>query len=386
MAPAFFIYVKDTGPKCPSAFRAARFLFPFHLLAYAHIFCYNTKKKEGRKMKAKYIPRIDLHDVLELKNALPLRTPYVIHIDPCDTCNFHCKFCPSGNAALLKNTKGRGHGPIDFDTYCGIIDDLKDFDDPIRVIRLYKEGEPLLHPRFPELVSYAKASPKVLRVDTTTNASLLSKEKSLQIIEAGLDRINISVEGISSAQYRDFSGVNINLEEFRENIAFFYGHKKQCEVNIKINGDILTPGEEELFYSTFGNISDGISVEHTIDYWPKYKEMQVDYDEGVTLLGGVSKEVQVCPYVFYEMCINSDGSYSLCRFDWNHAMMLAQHVGAPVTPRKIWDSIVLWQFQQSFLKKQRLMMTVLSCPKCGILKQGVPENLDPYAEEILDNM
>ena len=31
---------------------------------------------------AKSIPRFDLHDRIELKNALPLRTPYVIHIDP----------------------------------------------------------------------------------------------------------------------------------------------------------------------------------------------------------------------------------------------------------------------------------------------------------------
>ena len=39
-------------------------------------------------MKAKHIPRIDIHDRMELKNVLPLRTPYVIYIDPCDTCNF----------------------------------------------------------------------------------------------------------------------------------------------------------------------------------------------------------------------------------------------------------------------------------------------------------
>ena len=41
---------------------------------------------------------------------------------------------------------------------------------------------------------------------------------------------------------------------------------------------------------------------------------------------------------------------------------------------------------QRFLKKERKMMTVLSCPKCGILKQGVPEDLDEFAEEILDEM
>lgn len=337
-------------------------------------------------MQARYIPRIDLRDPLELKEALPLRTPYVIHIDPCDTCNFHCKFCPSGNLELMKKTNGRGHGPIDFNTYCGIIDSLKEFPDPVRVIRLYKEGEPLLHPRFAELVSYAKASLKVQRVDTTTNASLLTKDRSLAIIEAGLNRINISVEGINAEQYREFSGHKMRYEEFVDNIAFFYDNKKQCEMNIKINGDILTADQEEEFYSIFGNITDGISVERTIDYWPKYKEMKVDYDESVTLLGGTSREVQICPYVFYEMCINSDGSYSLCRFDWNHAMMMAPHVSAPATPKKIWDSIVLWQFQQQFLRKERLQMTVLSCPKCGILKQGVPEDLDRFAEEILENM
>ena len=86
------------------------------------------------------------------------------------------------------------------------------------------------------------------------------------------------------------------------------------------------------------------------------------------------------------MCINSDATYSLCRFDWNHAMILDDHVGAPVTPKKIWDSIVRWNVQQQFLKKERKLMTVLSCPKCGVLKQGVPEALDEFAAEILEEM
>ena len=58
----------------------------------------------------------------------------------------------------------------------------------------------------------------------------------------------------------------------------------------------------------------------------------------------------------------------------------------PPTPKKIWDGIVLWKFQEQVLKKERKLMTVLSCPKCGILKQGVPEDLDEFPEEILDKM
>ncbi|MBR6114423.1 MAG: radical SAM protein [Oscillospiraceae bacterium] len=337
-------------------------------------------------MKARRIPRIDIHDRIELKNALPLRTPFVVHIDPCDTCNFRCKFCPSGDTALMKSTKGRGHGPMDYTMFCRIIDELGEFPDPIRVVRLYKEGEPLVNARFADMVRYAKSSGHVLRVDTTTNGSLLTRERSLAIIDAGLDRINISVEGMNAEQYRDFSGYRLDFGQFTDNIAFFYEHRQQCEVNIKINGDTLTPGQEEEFYRVFGDISDGISVERTIEYWPKYKQMRVDFDEDVSILGGSAREVQVCPYVFYEMCVNSDGTYSLCRFDWNHAMLLDRHVGPPPTPKKIWDSIVLWQFQQQFLRRQRLLMTVLSCPKCGVLKQGVPEDLDEFADEILDRM
>ncbi len=337
-------------------------------------------------MRAKYIPRIDIHDRSTLAKALPLRTPYVIHIDPADTCNFRCKFCPSGNPELMKATKGRGHGPMALETFKGIIDSLQEFDDPIRVIRLYKEGEPLVNRHLPEMVRYAKASSQVQKVDTTTNASLLTHDVSLALIDAGLDRLNISVEGITAEHYIDFSGYKLDYDSFVEQIAFFFEHRGSCQVNIKINGDILDPAQEQLFFDTFGDIADGISVERTIEYWPKFADMQVEYDDSTTLLGGQSEEVSVCPYVFYEMCINSDATYSLCRFDWNHAMILDHHVGAPPTPKKIWDSIVLWDFQQAFLKKNRQLLTVLSCPKCGVLKQGVPENLDEFAEEILDNM
>ena len=65
-------------------------------------------------MKARSIPRIDIQDRNELRAVLPLRTPMIIYIDPCDTCNFRCKFCPTGNLELMKKTKGRLHGPMDY--------------------------------------------------------------------------------------------------------------------------------------------------------------------------------------------------------------------------------------------------------------------------------
>ena len=30
----------------------------------------------------------------ELRDVVPLDTPYALHIDPTNFCNFHCSFCP----------------------------------------------------------------------------------------------------------------------------------------------------------------------------------------------------------------------------------------------------------------------------------------------------
>jgi sulfatase maturation enzyme AslB (radical SAM superfamily) len=333
-------------------------------------------------MKAQIKPRIDLYNRDELIEAIPLRTPYVIYIDPCDKCNFQCKFCPTGDRELMKNTRGRGHGIMDFELYKSLMDSICEFEDKVNIIRLYKDGEPLLHPRFADMVRYAKESGCCERVDTTTNASLLNPELSLGIIDAGLDRINISVEGVNAEQYADFSRYTLDYDKFVENIAFFYEHRKQCEMNIKINGDILTAEQQQHFFDTFGDITDGISVEHVIDYWPTFKQDKVDVNETVGILGNEIHEVKVCPYILYEMVINSDGTYSMCRFDWKRCLLLGNELGLYKSPKKVWDSIHLWQLQRKFLSGERTWRPF--CSKCGELKQGMPEDLDEYAEMLLE--
>lgn len=333
-------------------------------------------------MKAQIKPRIDLYQRDELREVIPLRTPYVIYIDPCDKCNFQCKFCPTGDRELLKGIKERGHGIMDFQLYKELIDGICEFEDKVKTIRLYKDGEPLLNPRFADMVRYAKESGCCEKVDTTTNASLLNPELSLSIIDAGLDRINISVEGINEEHYAEFSGYKIDYDKFLENIAFFYKHRKQCEMNIKINGDILTEEQKQQFYDTFGNITDGIFVEHAIDYWPTFKQDKIEINENRGILGNEVQEVAICPYVFYEMAINSDGTYSMCRFDWKRCLILGRELGMYKSPKKVWNSTFLWQVQRMILRGERARR--LFCANCGELKQGMPADLDEFAEMLLD--
>ena len=151
-------------------------------------------------MRAELKPRINLAERAKLETVIPLGTPYVLFIDPASTCNFRCTFCPSGDSQLIRST-GRYQGVLNFDLFRKIIDDLGEFDSPLKVLRLYKDGEPLMNKRLPDMIRYAKESGRAKYVDTTTNASLLTPEKSQQLIEAGLDRINISVDGLSDSRF-----------------------------------------------------------------------------------------------------------------------------------------------------------------------------------------
>lgn len=330
-------------------------------------------------MKAKIKPRIDLENRTRLETVIPLPVPFIVNVDPSDACNFQCKFCPTGDRMLMKETPGRIHGVMDYGIYKKIIDDICEFDNPIKVLRLYKDGEPLLNPMFSEMVKYAKGKKCSERIDTTTNASLLNKKTNIEIIDAGLDRINISIEGVNPAQYLNFSKYKIDFEKLVDNIRHFYENRKQCEMIVKINGDTLSQGDKEKFYEIFGDIADGVYIEHIMSCWPGFKLNGVEINQEFGIYGQEINEVQVCPYVFYSFSINSDGTASTCFLDWSRKLIIGDT--KTETVKNIWQGSRMFEYQKMFLAKKRKEHAV--CGRCGQLSHGLPDNIDPFAEDLL---
>lgn len=327
-------------------------------------------------MKAKIKPRIILDGRESLVNAIPLSTPWVIFVDPSDVCNFRCKFCPTGNVGLMKQV-GRPLKFMDFDLYKKIVDDICEFDKPIKVLRLYKDGEPLINPKFAEMIKYAKNSGCCNKVDTTTNANLLNPKRTYNIIKAGLDRINISIEGVNEQQYLDFSNVKINFRRLVRNIRFFYNQRKDCEVFIKICGDYLSDEDKDKFYEIFGDICDGIFIEHTMNCWHGFKMKGCEQNKEFGIYGQPIKEVDICPYVFYSFSINSDGSASACFLDWNRKLIIGDVKTESV--KDIWNGIII-QYQLMNLDGNRKNHFI--CKDCSQLSHGMPVDLDKYRNEL----
>lgn len=335
-------------------------------------------------MKAKIKPRIDLENRTDLETVIPLSVPFIINVDPTDVCNFRCKFCPTADRALMRTTPGRNFGLMDFALYQKIIDDICQFERPIKVLRLYKDGEPLLHPKFPEMVRYAKDKKSSERIDTTTNASRLSPELNLKLADAGLDRINISIYGMNEAQYKDFSKAKVNFDALVANIRHLYERRGNCEMIIKINGDILSEEDKQRFYDVFGDMADGVYIEHIMSCWPEFDLEQhgVHPNPDVGIYGQPISEVQVCPYIFYSFSINSDGRASSCFLDWERKLIIGDAKTQSV--KDIWNGAKLLAHQKMMLMKQRKQHPV--CRNCDQMRRGHPDKIDVHADEMLSRL
>jgi len=130
---------------------------------------------------------------LPLLDAAPLALPTYIQLEPVGQCNLRCQMCP-----IQFRTDGPPHGPpafMDFDLFAQIIDDLP----TLRELHLQGLGEPMMHPRFFDMVRHAVA--RGVTVSTNTNATLLTERRAEECVASGLDTVHISLDGASAETY-----------------------------------------------------------------------------------------------------------------------------------------------------------------------------------------
>ncbi|MCZ9840557.1 radical SAM protein [Brachyspira hyodysenteriae] len=333
--------------------------------------------------KNKIKPKIetDPKNRTPLETVIPLNTPFVIVIEPSDKCNFKCNFCPTGDVELMKNTRGRHYGNMNFELFKKIVDDISGFKNDIKALRLYEHGEPLLNPELPNMIKYAKDSKKFNHIEFTTNAFLLKNELSLKIINSGLDQICISIEGINEQQYKEISNVSVDFNKLVNDITFFYKNRKQCKVYIKIFGDNLTENEKEIFYNTFYDISDQIFIESFGNIWPDFEFKSIEANKNRGLFNQELVDKNICPFIFYNIAIHSSGEISPCCADWKREIIIGNANTDNIVD--VWNGDNLYSLQKEFLENGRTNVNNEVCKNCELVKYEAIDNIDKYRKELL---
>lgn len=139
---------------------------------------------------------------LYFKRPIHWGMPVVMEIEPTTSCNLRCPQCPSGLREFSRNT-----GMLDLPLYRKIIDELHG---ELMYLILYFQGEPFLNKNFLEFVKYAAS--KNVYTATSSNGHYFTDEMARATVESGLDRLIISMDGITQETYQKYR-VGGNLEK-----------------------------------------------------------------------------------------------------------------------------------------------------------------------------
>ena len=135
------------------------------------------------------------------------RFPRTVRIESTSHCNAKCITCPHPYHERVQ-------GIMDEDLYIRILDEC--VAEGARKLHLHNFGEPLIDKKLPRRIRLAKER-GIRTVKIISNGSLLDEDRARGLIEAGLDEIKISFDGLSKEVFEKIR-VGLKYEDVSRNV------------------------------------------------------------------------------------------------------------------------------------------------------------------------
>ena len=161
------------------------------------------------------------------------RNTSIIDIRPITSCNLNCIFC-SVDAGL--SSKNQADFVVEREYLIEEFKKLVDFKECDVEVHLGTQGEPLLYAEIVELIKDLSSIKKVKTISMDTNGTLLTEELVDKLAEAGLTRINLSLNAMDKNLARKLAGCNYDIEKIKK-IASYAAKKIELAI-----APVLVPG------------------------------------------------------------------------------------------------------------------------------------------------
>lgn len=264
--------------------------------------------------------------------------PSQIVIDVTEFCNLACIHCPQAEFSRSESVKGR-HLVIDL--HKKLIDEVaSDAKGCCKYLRYTAQGEPLLHPKFIKMIQYA-AKHAGVPLNITTNGMLLTERKIKEILEAGVDVLDISIDANTPETYARI--------------------RKKGDLNIvRTNALKLIEIIKEKHYNTrvvVSFVAQPINQSESADFESFWKDSGADYVviRRLHSAGGFKRDlVQTdrkrypCLYLWERLTLGPDGFLHFCPQDWVHGSVVCDF--NKNTIKEVWQSDFMQRLREAHLK------------------------------------
>jgi radical SAM protein with 4Fe4S-binding SPASM domain len=153
-----------------------------------------------------------------------LDRPEHIKVSVTNICNYKCVMC-------FNPTLKQARDIIKDELMYSIMDQCVEAG--IGRLSIGGTGEPLLHPRYVDYIREAKR--RGLWTSTTSNFSTMTKERAVAILDAGMDRMNISIYSSTPEEHKAYTKTDL-FEQAAENVKFFIrtAHERKAKTLIRV--------------------------------------------------------------------------------------------------------------------------------------------------------
>jgi radical SAM protein with 4Fe4S-binding SPASM domain len=315
-----------------------------------------------------------------LADAVPLTTPWTLFLEPTNTCNFRCKYCPTGDTALLQKM-GRKNKLMSWPLFVKVVEDMQAFPRKLKMVNMYKDGESLLHPRFTDMVRHLRNADVTEKIWVKTNGSMLSPEYNERLVNCGLDMIGISVQHVHAQGFYDIAGVRIDYDKYRANVLDLYRRARGLvEVSVKIADTGLSIADKEQFIADFADRADYVAIEG-LHGWSTSELKDWKLGTNQSFDGTPRTKKIACPLVLYMLTVNSNGSISICNDDWAQLHQIGDANNDSLLD--IWNGAKMRDFRMMHLSGNKHQNA--ACKNCDYM-QALPDSIDNDLQTLMEKL
>lgn len=223
--------------------------------------------------------------------------PLLVDVELSSVCNLRCPMCYTISDVFKEHVNTK---LMDWELYTRIIDEIAG---KVPALRLSLRGEATLHKKFVEAIAYAKQK-GIKEVSTLTHGGRLDEDFFARIVEAGLDWITISIDGLGE-QYEAVRKP-LKFSDQLDRIKAMHAYKATRGLKrpvIKVQS--IWPAirdNPQAYYDTFAPYTDLVAFNPLIDYLGN--DDRIEYEDNFT-----------CPQQYQRLVIGADGLVMKCSND-----------------------------------------------------------------------
>lgn len=146
--------------------------------------------------------------------------PSTVHICLTDRCNLTCRHCD-----IWKNTPGN---ELDLEAWKKIIDEFREWIGPFSL--KFAGGEPLVRRDIVELTRYCRDNE--ITVGINTNGTLINKKMAVELLDAGINELNVSLDGIDPEIHDYIRNKQGTFDRVMKAVKYFEGANSTFKLNL----------------------------------------------------------------------------------------------------------------------------------------------------------